>query len=90
MAYPVYTGGIERTPMNPQKYFFFKARGINHDLARHKREEEELLAHLAKEESSGKTVSEHQFPNNLLKIVREGKAAAAAKIGLPKSKPRRK
>ncbi len=76
--------------MTPRKYFFDDPRGVNHDLARHKREEEELLAHLAKEESSGETVAEHQFPNNLLKIVREGKAAAAAKIGLPKPQPRRK
>ncbi len=71
--------------MNPQKYFFSEPRGVNHDLARHKREEDKLVAEINDSDSRFRPAFE-----SCLKIVREGKVAAAAKIGLPKSKPRRK
>lgn len=72
------------------KYFWDKPRGLNHDLARHKREEQGLLAYLEKEKAAGKSIDENTFPMPYIKMIRENRAAIAAQIGKPKPKPRRK
>lgn len=83
--YPCIVATSKGKLMTTRKYFLEEPRGVNHDLARHKREEEKLTSEI--------DTATPQFRAafvSLRKIVREGKAAAAAKIGLPKSRPRRK